>query len=71
MPIGRYILDFYCHERKLAIELDGGHHSEQKSEDALKDSFFKQKGISVLRFWNSEVLKNVEGVLISILEHLT
>ena len=60
-PIGNYIADFYCPEKKLAIELDGGKHTESK--DRSKTEFLNQAGITVLRFWNNEVLENTEGVL--------
>ena len=66
--IGRYIIDFYCHEAKLAIELDGGGHAieEQMAYDAERTKELEGAGIKVLRFWNCDVLKNVESVLQSI-----
>ena len=61
-PIGRYICDFVCRERKLIIEVDGGQHSGAK-KDAIRDCSLVQADYCVLRFWNNEVLGNIEGVL--------
>src|SRR5690349_4547952 len=57
-PVGNYILDFYCHECKLAIELDGSSHTQAESReyDEARTAFLKENGIAVLRFWNGEVL---------------
>ena len=67
-PVSRYILDFYCHKAKLAIELDGGGHAsdEQMAYDAERTKELQGTAIKVLRFWNSDVLKDVELVLESI-----
>jgi ATP-dependent helicase HrpA len=71
-PLGAYILDFYCHEASLAIELDGGQHAEesQLKHDEKRSAWLEQQGITVLRFWNNEVLTNSEGVLQRISEYL-
>ncbi|MBU1664418.1 MAG: DUF559 domain-containing protein [Gammaproteobacteria bacterium] len=69
-PMDRYILDFYCAEAGLAIELDGGQHGEQAAYDAQRSAFLKAKGINVLRFWNSELLAQTEAVLEEICRHL-
>ncbi len=61
-PIGRYIVDFVCYERRLIVELDGGQHAES-TEDAARDAWLEREGFSVLRVWNNEVLENIEGVL--------
>jgi very-short-patch-repair endonuclease len=61
-PIGKYIVDFVNFEKNLIIELDGGHHAVQKEEDRMRDEWLKSEGFEVLRFWNNEVLKNIEGV---------
>lgn len=63
--IGPYILDFYSPKLKLAIELDGGQHNhlESKDYDLVRSKYLKAKGIEVLRYWNNEVLLNMEGVL--------
>lgn len=64
-PIGRYIIDFYCAERKLAIELDGGGHAEDRQVlyDTQRSACFAREGIEVLRFWNNQVLSQTEDVL--------
>ena len=64
-PFPPYILDFYCHEHRLAIELDGGHHSEEahQSRDAQRSEYLARYGIRVLRFWNNEVLQQTEAVM--------
>ena len=71
-PVGRYILDFYCHDALLAIELDGGGHADadQKEYDAERTKELDGAGIRVLRFWNNDVLKNTESVLEQILGEL-
>lgn len=61
-PIGPYIADFVSHQLRLMIEVDGGQHSENK-KDLRRDRWLKSKGYRVLRLWNSEVLKNRDGVL--------
>ena len=62
---GSYILDFYCPEKKLAVELDGGQHNlpEGKEYDELRTQFLNANGVDVVRFWNNEVLLEMEGVL--------
>jgi very-short-patch-repair endonuclease len=71
--VGNYILDFYCPEKKLAIELDGGQHDEeeQKRADAIRTAYLNERGIKVIRFWNNEVLKNIDGVGEVIIKFLT
>lgn len=70
-PLGHYIADFYCHELRLVIELDGGVHHEkiQLQRDTERDALMKRNGLSVLRFDNERILKNLEGVLEAIKEH--
>ena len=70
-PIGRYILDFYCSEKQIAIELDGGQHSEQLEYDRQRDAYLKEKGIRVLRFWNHQMLLETESVLEVIFSEVT
>ena len=72
-PLGNYILDFYCHQAKLAIELDGGQHGEesQHAHDDQRSNWLRSQGITVLRFWNNEVLTNTEGVLQSLFDTLS
>ena len=64
-PIAHYVADFYCHESKLAIELDGNFHtsSEAKEYDNTRTALLNELGISVLRFWNEEVMHDVSKVL--------
>jgi very-short-patch-repair endonuclease len=62
-PIGKYIVDFVCHEQRVIVEVDGGQHSEAVEEDKIRDKWLREQGYKVLRFWNNEVLTNVEGVL--------
>jgi methionine--tRNA ligase beta chain len=62
----RYILDFFCHELKLAIEMDGSQHQERVQRDEMRTAALRTLGISVLRFWNNDVLSNTEAVLESI-----
>lgn len=63
--IGPYILDFFCYEQKLAVELDGGQHSEndQSIYDEKRTQYLNRYGITLLRFWNNEVIINLDGVL--------
>ncbi len=69
-PIGRYILDFYCHEKKLCIELDGSQHMEEEAYDEQRDAWLKEQGIKVLRFWNNQVLAETESVMEAIYNEL-
>lgn len=62
-PIGRYIVDFICHETRIVIEVDGGQHSTDREKDIVRDTWLNEQGYTVLRFWNNEVLSNIEGVL--------
>jgi very-short-patch-repair endonuclease len=62
-PVGPYICDFVCLENKLVIELDGGQHSWTTQHDVERDAWLRERGYKVLRFWNAEVLKNLDGVL--------
>jgi lipoate-protein ligase B/very-short-patch-repair endonuclease len=59
----RFILDFFCAESKLGIELDGSQHFDQAQSDKLRDAWFALQGIRVLRFWNNDVLQNTNSVL--------
>lgn len=62
-PVGRYILDYYCAEKKLAIELDGGQHGEAADYDQHRDNCLRSQGIHVLRFWNNRMLAETEAVM--------
>jgi very-short-patch-repair endonuclease len=67
-PIGHYIVDFICYEKKLIIEVDGGQHAEENEKDLKRTQWLNQKGFRVIRFWNNEVLYNCDGVLEEIFE---
>ncbi len=62
----RYILDFFCEETRIAIELDGGQHVETSDRDSRRDALLAQHGVTTLRYWNHEVLSNTEFVLSAI-----
>ncbi len=61
-PIDNYITDFVCFEKRLIIEIDGGQHAENK-KDIERDNYLSRNRFKVLRFWNSDVFTNIEGVL--------
>ena len=61
--IGRYVVDFYCPEKKLIIELDGRQHGEQVEYDAVRTKYFEGLGMRMLRFWDGEMNMNLDGVL--------
>lgn len=65
VPIGPFIVDFYCHQERLVIELDGGQHNllEAQSYDKQRSEFLRQRGFSVIRFWNKDALCQKEAVL--------
>ncbi len=69
-PVRKYILDFACIEAKLAIEVDGSQHFELQYQDHQRTAWLEVQGWKVLRFWNNEVLQNVEGVLLEVLNAL-
>lgn len=72
-PIDRFIADFYCHEKKLLIELDGSIHSnnEQCDLDKGRTETLNEFGISVLRFSNEEILNSIEDVILKIQEAIS
>lgn len=61
--IGRYIVDFYCHEKLLIIELDGSIHANQQAEDSIRENWLKSNNITVIRFSNEQVFNDIELVL--------
>jgi len=67
---GIYIADLYCREKQLIVEIDGSQHIEQETYDAQRTKFFERLGLRVLRFWNNEINKNLEGVVARIQELL-
>lgn len=68
--IGKYIVDFACMEKKLIVEVDGGQHGENVAYDSERTAWLEAQGFRVVRFWNNEVLENVEIVSDSILRVL-
>jgi very-short-patch-repair endonuclease len=62
VPIGPYIVDFICFEKGLIVELDGGQHAEQEEYDAERTKWLQSRGYRVLRFWNNDVMTDVEVV---------
>lgn len=62
-PLGRYIVDFVCLEHRLIIELDGGQHTEQMAYDQHRDAWLRSQGYMVLRFWNNDVMQQLDVVL--------
>ncbi len=61
-PVGPYIVDFICLEKNLVIEVDGGQHSEQSVYDAKRDDYLRAQGLVILRFWDHEVLTQIDNV---------
>jgi very-short-patch-repair endonuclease len=68
--VGQYIVDFVCFEKKLVIEIDGGQHAENLT-DEKRDQWLVSQGFKILRFWNHEVFENRESVVQNIMDHLT
>ncbi len=71
-PLGAYIVDFISLDRKIIFEIDGGQHNEDevRKRDAGRATWLQERGYQVLRFWNNEVLVNMDGVLERIRESL-
>ena len=67
LPIGPYIADFVCHQKRLIIELDGGHHQLQQAQDAQRTKWLESRGYQVIRFWNNELKEDPDAVLQAIL----
>ena len=61
-PIGPYFVDFLCRQQRLIIEVDGGQHATDQ-RDAVREKWLVTRGYRVLRFWNNDVLGNIDGVL--------
>ena len=68
-PIGPFIVDFYCSSLKLAIELDGSSHDGKDGYDGYRESSIEGRGVRLVRFTNSEVMEDMEGVLTEIRRH--
>jgi len=69
-PIGPYIVDFFCPEAQLIVEVDGGQHADREAYDAAPTERLEERGFRVVRFWNNDALANTEGVLLTIVEAL-
>src|SRR5947207_2002021 len=67
-PLGPFVLDYYCHEARIAIELDGDSHDGRYQYDADRQRLIEQQGIRVLRFGNDDVLHDMDSVLLAILK---
>ena len=62
-PIGSFIVDFVCFEKGVVVELDGGQHAESAPRDGERSGILTRNGFRVLRFWNNDVLQNIDGVV--------
>jgi very-short-patch-repair endonuclease len=69
VPVGPFIADFTCYTARVVVEVDGGQHADSSTDDR-RDRWFAANDFMVLRFWNNDVLSNLEGVLTSILSTL-
>ena len=70
VPIGSYIVDFICMERRLIIEVDGGQHQVNQDYDKMRTAYLNSIGFKVLRFWNNQVLQELRVVMTCIHHHL-
>ena len=68
--IGQYVADFVCPALKLVVEVDGGQHGIKVEKDAARTAWLESQGYSVIRFWNNEVMDNIEGVLATVREEV-
>jgi len=71
VPIGPYVTDFVCHERRLVVELDGSQHLALRDADSVRTRYLESRGYSVLRFWNDDALLRTDLVLEEILRALS
>jgi adenine-specific DNA-methyltransferase len=71
-PIGSYVVDFVCFEEKLIVELDGGQHGfdEKLAADAARTAYLQNEGFRVMRYWNSELVENLDGAMEGICREL-
>ena len=69
-PIDNYILDFYCYEKNLNIEIDGKDHEYYKEDDDKRDEYMRYKGIKVIRYKAVDIFNNLDNILMSLKEYL-
>jgi very-short-patch-repair endonuclease len=70
VPVDPYILDFACLRKRLVLEIDGGQHAEISKAEDVRNRFLRREGYSVVRYWNTEVMQNIDGVLFDLLAKL-
>jgi len=68
--LGNYIVDFICLDKRLIVEVDGGQHMDNVDYDLLRDEWLKSQNFKVLRFWNNQVLNEIDSVLEVIVKNL-
>ncbi|MEW6516108.1 MAG: endonuclease domain-containing protein [candidate division FCPU426 bacterium] len=69
-PIGPYVVDFYCAEKHLVVELDGGQHAMNEKQDQEWSRYLELQGYKIIRFWNNDIQNNIEGVLQRLSEYI-
>ena len=62
-PVGPFIADFACLEKRLIVEVDGGQHAERQGDDEARTRYLKSQGFNVIRFWNNDVLGEIDSVI--------
>lgn len=70
VPVGPFVVDFVCTQAGLVVEIDGVQHAWRRRYDAARTSFLERRGYDVIRFWNYEVVTNLDGVVEMIAAHL-
>ena len=70
VPISGFIVDFVALDQKLIVEVDGGQHDERAAQDAARTAVLEKCGYHVVRFWNHDVLTNIDGVLTVLLQEI-
>jgi very-short-patch-repair endonuclease len=70
VPLGPFVVDFACFDARLVVEVDGGQHAASQQQDVQRTTWLEAQGYRVVRFWNNEVLENIEGVLQTIAANL-
>ena len=70
VPISGFVVDFVALDQKIVVELDGGQHALRSVEDAARTATLEKCGYHVMRFWNHDVLTNIDGVLVALLQEI-